>query len=146
MIMTGPALAERARESCGQSICSEPRRIAQWLVICWAVVVVVVVLAWRRVLDVPEGPGDVSGMTIAPVAGELGLALMGDYVRRKDRQPASYPQAPGPCIRHSRDDASIEPLAGRLARAVAGQIGPGGSVVGAVDTPSAAGRSLHEGR
>ena len=38
----------------------------------------------RKVLAVPEGRGDVTGLVITTMAGGLGLALLGNYVRRKD--------------------------------------------------------------
>lgn len=38
---------------------------------------VTVVLAWRRVLAVPDGQGDVNGLFVAIVAGTLGLASLG---------------------------------------------------------------------
>lgn len=50
----------------------------------WCVFAVAVVLSFRKVLAVPEGRGDITGLVIATVAGGLGLALLGDFVRRRD--------------------------------------------------------------
>ncbi len=54
--------------------------------IAWVVYGVTVVLAWRKVLAVPDGRGDVTGLFVATVAGAVGLALLGvwlqDYERR----------------------------------------------------------------
>lgn len=52
--------------------------------ISWVVFAAAVFLAWRKVLAVPQGRGDLTGLTIATLAGGLGLALLGDYVRRTD--------------------------------------------------------------
>lgn len=48
---------------------------------------VTVFFAWRKVLAVPDGRGDVNGLFVATVAGFFGLALLGawlsDYESRK---------------------------------------------------------------
>jgi hypothetical protein len=46
---------------------------------------VTVVLAWRKVLAVPDGRGDITGLFVATLAGALGLALLGDWLRRYER-------------------------------------------------------------
>lgn len=55
--------------------------------ISWMVYTVTVVLAWRKVLAVPDGRGDINGLLVATVAGGLALALLGawlqDYERRR---------------------------------------------------------------
>lgn len=55
--------------------------------ISWFVFAVTVVLAWRKVLAVPDGRGDVNGLFVATVAGAVALVLLGawlqDYERRQ---------------------------------------------------------------
>lgn len=57
--------------------------------ISWVVFAVTVVLAWRKVLGVPDGRGDVNGLLVATVAGFFGLVLLGawltDYESRDRR-------------------------------------------------------------
>lgn len=48
-------------------------------VIAWLVYAVTVVLAWRKVLAVPTG--NLNGLLVATVAGFLGLALLGAWLR-----------------------------------------------------------------
>lgn len=45
--------------------------------VAWVVFAATVVLAWRKVLAVPDGRGDVTGLFVATLAGALGLALLG---------------------------------------------------------------------
>lgn len=62
-----------------------PSKIA--FAISWLVFITAVVLAYRKVLAVPDDRGDVTGLTAATVAGAFGLLLPGawlqDYERRK---------------------------------------------------------------
>lgn len=44
--------------------------------VSWLVYVVAVVLAWRKVLAVPDGRRDVTGLTVATIAGAGGLLLL----------------------------------------------------------------------
>lgn len=44
--------------------------------ISWLVFGVAVVLAWREVLAVPDGRGDVTGLLVATVAGAGGLVML----------------------------------------------------------------------
>lgn len=60
-----------------------PSRIA--FAIPWLVYAVTVVLAWRKVLAVPDGRGDLSGLFAATVAGTLGLALLGAWLQEHER-------------------------------------------------------------
>jgi hypothetical protein len=49
--------------------------------VAWVVYAVTVVLAWRKVLAVPDGRGDVNGLLVATVAGFFGLALLAAWLR-----------------------------------------------------------------
>lgn len=55
--------------------------------ISWSVYAVTVVLAWRKVLAVPDSRGNVTGLFVATVCGGFALALLGawlaDYERRR---------------------------------------------------------------
>lgn len=53
--------------------------------ISWIVFALTVVLAWRKVLAVPDGRGDVNGLLVATVAGALALALLGGWLRDHER-------------------------------------------------------------
>lgn len=48
--------------------------------LAWMVYTVTVVLAWRKVLGVPDGRGDVNSLLVATVAGFFGLALLGTWL------------------------------------------------------------------
>lgn len=48
--------------------------------VAWVVFTVVVALAWRKVLAVPDGRGDVTGLFVATVCGGAGLALLGAWL------------------------------------------------------------------
>ena len=50
----------------------------------WVSYAVTVVLAWRDVLAVPDGRGDVNGLLVATVAGALGLLLLADWLRHRE--------------------------------------------------------------
>lgn len=52
--------------------------------VSWVVFLVAVLLAWDKVLSVPDGRGDVNGLLVATVAGGLGLALLGDWLRHHE--------------------------------------------------------------
>lgn len=52
--------------------------------IAWVVFAVTVVLAWRKVLALPDG--DVTRLSIATVAGAVGLALLGAWLQDYERQ------------------------------------------------------------
>jgi hypothetical protein len=51
----------------------------------WGVFTLTVSLAWRKVMSVPDGRGDVTGLTVATVAGAFGLALVGVWVQERER-------------------------------------------------------------
>jgi hypothetical protein len=53
--------------------------------ISWLVFAVTVILAWRKVLAVPDGRGDINGLFIATVAGAAGLALLGAWLQEHER-------------------------------------------------------------
>jgi hypothetical protein len=55
-------------------------------VISWLVFLVTVVLAWRKVLAVPDGRGDVTGLTVATVAGAGGLVLLMIWLQEHERR------------------------------------------------------------
>lgn len=50
----------------------------------WGVFTLTVFLAWRKVLAVPDGRGDVNSLLVATVAGALGLALVGAWVQDRE--------------------------------------------------------------
>jgi hypothetical protein len=52
--------------------------------ICWLVFISNVVLAWRKVLALPNG--DVTRLFIATVAGAVGLALLGAWLQEHERR------------------------------------------------------------
>lgn len=52
--------------------------------ISWVVFAVTVVLAWRKVLALPDG--DITRLLIATVAGAFGLALLGAWLQDHERQ------------------------------------------------------------
>jgi hypothetical protein len=52
--------------------------------IAWVVFAVTVVLAWRKVLALPNG--DITRLFIATVAGAFGLALLGAWLQDHERQ------------------------------------------------------------
>ncbi len=54
-------------------------------VILWVVYATVVVVAWRKVLAVPDGRGDINGLAVATVAGALGLALLRAWLQEHKR-------------------------------------------------------------
>jgi hypothetical protein len=51
----------------------------------WAVYALAVFYAWRKVLAVPDGRGDVNGLLVATLAGALGLALLGAWLQDHER-------------------------------------------------------------
>lgn len=53
--------------------------------ISWVVYFVAVVLAWQKVLAVPDGRGDIGGLVVATLAGALGLALLGAWLGERER-------------------------------------------------------------
>ena len=52
----------------------------------WLVFAVTVVLAWRKVLAVPDGRGDVTGLTVATVCGAGGLVLLMIWLQERERR------------------------------------------------------------
>jgi hypothetical protein len=52
--------------------------------IVWVVFAVTVVLAWRKVLALPNG--DITRLFVATVAGAFGLALLGAWLQDHARQ------------------------------------------------------------
>jgi len=53
--------------------------------VAWCVYSVTVVLAWRKVLAVPDGRGDVTGLTVACVCGAGGLVLLMIWLQEHER-------------------------------------------------------------
>jgi hypothetical protein len=76
----GPASGAAALVSCAVRPSS---RIAFGF--AWGVFTLTVFLAWRKVLAVPDGRGDVNGLLVATVAGAFGLALIGAWVQERER-------------------------------------------------------------
>jgi hypothetical protein len=54
--------------------------------VAWCVYGVTVVLAWRKVLAVPDGRGDVIGLTVATVCGAGGLVLLMIWLQEYERR------------------------------------------------------------
>jgi hypothetical protein len=54
-------------------------------VFAWAVYALAVYFAWQKVLAVPDGRGDVTGLSVATVAGATGLALLGAWLQEHER-------------------------------------------------------------
>jgi hypothetical protein len=54
--------------------------------VAWAVYILAVFYAWRKVLAVPDGRGDVTGMFVATVAGAIGLALLMGWLQEHERR------------------------------------------------------------
>jgi hypothetical protein len=54
-------------------------------VISWIVYAAAAVLAWRKVLAVPDGRGDVTGLFVATFAGAIGLALLAAWLQEHER-------------------------------------------------------------
>jgi hypothetical protein len=48
--------------------------------ISWVVFAAAVVLSWRKVLAVPDGRGDITGLFVATVCGAAGLTLLGAWL------------------------------------------------------------------
>lgn len=53
--------------------------------ISWIVFGVTLLLAWQKVLAVPDGRGDVTGLFVATVCGAFGLALLGAWLQEHER-------------------------------------------------------------
>jgi hypothetical protein len=54
-------------------------------VFAWAAYALAVCYAWRKVLAVPDGRGDVTGLFVATFAGAVGLALLGAWLQEHER-------------------------------------------------------------
>lgn len=54
------------------------------MTVSWVVYAVTVVLAWRKVLAVPNG--NVNGLVVATLAGFLGLGLLGSWLAEHERR------------------------------------------------------------
>jgi hypothetical protein len=54
------------------------------LLVSWLVLTTVIVLAWRR--QVALANGDPSALVVATLAGPIGLGLVGDWVRERERR------------------------------------------------------------
>jgi hypothetical protein len=54
-------------------------------VFAWAVYALAVFYAWRKVLGVPDGRGDITGLSVATVAGAIGLVLLGTWLQEHER-------------------------------------------------------------
>jgi hypothetical protein len=53
--------------------------------VSWTVYALTVVLAWRKVLAVPDGRGDTTALLIATVCGAAGLALLMAWLQDHER-------------------------------------------------------------
>jgi hypothetical protein len=54
--------------------------------VAWCVYAATAVLAWRKVLAVPDGRGDVTGLTVATVCGAGGLVLLMIWLQEHERR------------------------------------------------------------
>jgi hypothetical protein len=54
--------------------------------ISWVVFGVTVFLAWRKVLAVPDGRGDIAGLFVATVCGAAGLVLLMVWLQEHERR------------------------------------------------------------
>lgn len=54
--------------------------------VSWLEFAVTVVLAWRKVLAVPDGLGDVTGLFVATVCGAGGLVLLMIWLQDHERR------------------------------------------------------------
>lgn len=52
--------------------------------VAWVVFAVTVVLAWRKVLAVPDGRGDVTGLFVATVCGAVALVLLMAWLQDRE--------------------------------------------------------------
>jgi hypothetical protein len=55
-------------------------------VFAWAVYAVAVFYAWRKVLAVPDGRGDITGLFIATFTGAIGLVLLMAWLQEHERE------------------------------------------------------------
>lgn len=53
--------------------------------VAWCVYATAVVLAWRKVLAVPDGRGDITGLFVATVCGAAGLVLLRAWLQEHER-------------------------------------------------------------
>lgn len=54
--------------------------------VAWTVYLVAVLLAWRKVLALLDGRGDVTGLTVATICGAAGLALLMAWLQEHERR------------------------------------------------------------
>jgi hypothetical protein len=54
--------------------------------VAWCVYGLAVVLAWRKVLSVPDGRGDVTGLAVASICGAGGLVLLMIWLQEHERR------------------------------------------------------------
>jgi hypothetical protein len=54
-------------------------------VFAWAVYALAAFYAWRKVLAVPDGRGDVTGLFVATFSGAIGLALLMGWLQDHER-------------------------------------------------------------
>lgn len=52
--------------------------------IVWLVFLVPAALAWRKVLSVPDGRGDVTGLFVATMAGVCGLVVLTSWLQDRE--------------------------------------------------------------
>jgi hypothetical protein len=76
------------RQVRGQDIASPSVRRSSRIAfaVAWVAYVLAAVYAWRKVLGVPDGRGDINGLLIATVAGALGLGLLGSWLQEHERR------------------------------------------------------------
>jgi hypothetical protein len=51
----------------------------------WAVYALAAVYAWRKVLAVPDGRGDTTGLFVATFCGAIGLVLLMGWLQEHER-------------------------------------------------------------
>ena len=76
--------------------------------ICWPVFAVTVFLAGRKVLAVPDGRGDITGLLVATICGTAGLSLLAIWLQDLGRSLLHYLDEDGE--RRTPDDDVPRPV------------------------------------
>jgi hypothetical protein len=70
----------------GRTVAAMRRSSRAAFAVAWFVYLAAVVLAWRKVLAVPDGRGDVNGLFVATVCGAGGLVLLMIWLQEHERR------------------------------------------------------------
>lgn len=62
-----------------------PRSTRIAFAVCLPVFAAVVFLSWRKVLAVPDGRGDITGLLVATICGTAGLTLLAIWLQDRGR-------------------------------------------------------------